>query len=374
MGTWKDCFHHLLLQIETQADRAKNRLKRPYLRDELMIFPYLGYGTTKTFYLKGRVLEDKGIGDPQDDASIWANLFNTYKRFDSDEVSQARIRLRFQDQQLEVITDQEGYFDVRLQLDSPLQQPSYLQHVELELLSPLPPHPPETPTTATVIVPPEQAQFGVISDIDDTVLQTGATSLLAMVKQTLFGNTRTRLPFEGVAAFYTALHRDQNPIFYVSSSPWNLYDVLVDFLDIHDIPLGPLMLRDWGLTEIELLPTSHGDHKRASIEAILNTYPDLPFILIGDSGQEDPEIYREIVKAFPERILSIFIRDVSLEHKRDLVVNELSQEVIRDGSCLFIVQDTIEAAKQAAACGWIEPYWVEAVREKKAEDEAQPML
>jgi phosphatidate phosphatase APP1 len=374
MGTWQDCFHHLLYQIETHADRAKNRLKRPYLRDELMIFPYLGYGTTKTFYLKGRVLEDKGISDPQDDASIWANLFNTYKRFDSDEVSQARIGIRFQDQQLEVVTDQEGYFDVRLQLDSPLQQPSYLQHIELELLSPLPPHPSETPTTATVIVPPEHAQFGVISDIDDTVLQTGATSLLAMVKQTLFGNARTRLPFEGVAAFYTALHRDQNPIFYVSSSPWNLYDVLVDFLDVHDIPLGPLMLRDWGLTETELLPTSHGDHKRASIAAILNTYPDLPFILIGDSGQEDPEIYREIVKAYPERILSIFIRDVSLEHKRDLVINELSQEVIRDGSRLFIVQDTIEAAKQAAACGWIEPYWVEEVREKKAEDEAQPKL
>jgi phosphatidate phosphatase APP1 len=119
-----------------------------------------------------------------------------------------------------------------------------------------------------------------------------------------------------------------------------------------------------------VLPTSHGDHKRVEIEAILTTYPHLPYILIGDSGQEDPEIYGEIVRAFPNRILSIFIRDVSPRDKRKAAIGELAKAVERDGSQLFFVPDTIAAANKAAACGWIEPYWVGAVREKKARDEA----
>lgn len=345
MGSWKTCFHKLLYQVENKVDRTKHRIWRPYLRNELMIFPYLGYGTAEALYLKGRVLEDKGISNPADDASIWKYLFDSYKRFDSDEIPNARIKARFQAQQQEVRTNHEGYFDVRLQLDTPLKQPAYLQEVELELLSPLPVNQRETLTTGTVIIPSEEAEFGVISDMDDTVLKTGATNLLTMVKKTLFGNARTRLPFEGVAAFYAALHHDRNPLFYVSSSPWNLYDLLVDFLDINDIPLGPLMLRDWGITETGFVPSSHGAHKLDSIENILRTYSHLPFILIGDSGQEDPEIYYEVVRSFPERILGIFIRDVSPADERDNAINKLAKEVIQDGNKLFLVHDTIEAAK-----------------------------
>jgi phosphatidate phosphatase APP1 len=356
MGSWKDQFHKLVYRVEKKVDRAKHRLLRPYLRDELMIFPYLGYGTAELLYLKGRVLEDKGISNPEDDASIWKNLFDSYKRFGSNEMPNARIRARFRDQQQEIRTNHEGYFDVRLQLDTPLTQPSYLQEVELELLSPLPARQQETLTTGTVIIPPEEAEFGVISDMDDTVLRTSATHLLAMVKKTLFGNARTRLPFEGVAAFYAALHRDRNPLFYVSNSPWNLYDLLLDFLDINDIPLGPLALRDWGINETGIVPSSRGNHKLDSIENILRTSPHLPFILIGDSGEEDPEIYYEVVRSFPERILGIFIRDVSLGHERDDTITELAKEVMQDGSKLFLVRDTIEAAKKAAGLGWIQPY------------------
>jgi phosphatidate phosphatase APP1 len=108
--------------------------------------------------------------------------------------------------------------------------------------------------------PPPSAQFGVISDIDDTVIRTDATRLLRMLKRTLLENARTRLPFEGVAEFYSGLHarrtvRALNPVFYVSSSPWNLYAVLTDFLEHQGIPLGPLMLRDWGISERGVLPT-----------------------------------------------------------------------------------------------------------------------
>ena len=374
MASWKERLHQFVYRAEKYVDEKKNRLKRPYLRDELMIFPYLGYGTSQELYLKGRVLEDKNISAADDDDTFWNNLIDSYKRFDSDETPNARVLARFHNQEKEVVTDHEGYFELRLELDRPLQKPDYLQDISFELLAPLPAKQEERVYTGTVIVPSDRAEFGIISDMDDTVLQTGATSLLSMAKKTLFGNARTRLPFEGVAAFYEALHRDTNPLFYVSSSPWNLYDLLVDFLDINDIPLGPLMLRDWGISETELLPNSHGEHKLESITNILETYPNLPFILIGDSGQEDPEIYRDVVRHFPERILGIFIRDVGSVQERGDEIAKLAHEVEQNNSKLFLVEDTIAAAKRAAELGWITPYWVEEVKEKKAEDEAQPVL
>jgi phosphatidate phosphatase APP1 len=206
--------------------------------------------------------------------------------------------------------------------------------------------------------------------VDDTVLVTEATSTLSLLRKILFGNARTRLPFAGVAGFYEALHRDQNPIFYVSSSPWNLYDLLQDFLELNDIPSGPLLLRDWGISPRELLPTSHGEHKLAAIEAILETYPDLPFLLIGDSGQEDPEIYREVVHEHPEQILGIYIRAVTEGEKRRTKIEELASEVDRHGVPLVLVADTLEAAKHAAGRGWITEAGVQRVAESMASEPA----
>ncbi len=145
------------------------------------------------------------------------------------------------------------------------------------------------------MIPGPGARFGVISDVDDTVLVTGATDAVGMARTVFTGNALSRMTFDGVAELYRALRGEQgNPIFYVSSSPWNLYDLLDDFLALNGLPAGPILLRDWGLSSIELLPTDHHHHKLGTIHAILSTYPDLPFLLLGDSGQQDPEIYAQI--------------------------------------------------------------------------------
>ena len=81
--------------------------------------------------------------------------------------------------------------------------------------------------------------------------------------------------------------KSSNPVFYVSSSPWNIYDMLVDFLNVHGVPPGPLFLKDWSLSVLG----KHRDYKLGVIRRLLRTYEDLPFVLIGDSGEEDPEIY-----------------------------------------------------------------------------------
>ena len=84
-----------------------------------------------------------------------------------------------------------------------------------------------------------------------------------------------------------------NPFFYISKSPWNLYAPLVEYLEVQQ-PLGPLLLRDFGLRPEK-------EHKRKAIEEILATYPKLKFILSGDSGEEDPEIYSAVVHRHPDR-------------------------------------------------------------------------
>ena len=227
-----------------------------------------------------------------------------------------------------------------------------------------------------VLVPPSDCDFGVISDIDDTVVRTQATNLLKMARITFLGNARTRLPFKGVAAFYQALQQGpaedgRNPLFYVSSSPWNLYDLLVHFFELQGIPQGPLLLRDLGLDREKFIQTGHRHHKRAQIERLFLRYPDLAWILIGDSGQKDPEIYRDVVRRHPGRVLAIYIRDVS-RRRRDRAVRALGDAASDEGVPLHLVADTAEAAEHAAASGFITPGAVAAVRQDRDRDAAAP--
>jgi phosphatidate phosphatase APP1 len=158
-----------------------------------------------------------------------------------------------------------------------------------------------------------------------------------MVQTVFLGNARTRRAFSGVAAFYQALQagkqaKEGNPIFYVSSSPWNLYDLLSDFFALNGIPAGPILLRDWGITEEEVLPTGHRSYKLKWIHSLLNTFSNLPFILIGDNSQEDPEIYRELVRLYPGRILAIYIRNITRQIERSAEVNKLAEEMTGQGT------------------------------------------
>jgi phosphatidate phosphatase APP1 len=270
-----------------------------------------------------------------------------------------------------VVTDREGFFEAWIEPPGPLPAEGYLRDATFELIAPHAAKQERTRFEGHVVVPSDEATLGVISDVDDTVLVTEATSTLSLLRKILFGNARTRLPFRGVAGFYHALHRGVNPVFYVSSSPWNLYDLLVDFLDLNDIPTGPLMLRDWGVSATELLPTKHADHKHEAIEAILATYPDLPFLLIGDSGQEDPEIYREAVARHPGQIRGIYIRDVTGEAKRRTAIQELAAEMETHDVPLVLVADTLEAARHAAERGWIEASAVDEVEAAVAAEDAK---
>jgi phosphatidate phosphatase APP1 len=339
---------------------------------EIDVVPYVGYASETRAFVIGRVLKDMSISPGTLQDSRWRNLINSYKRFMSHEIPNAQVKVTLNSITKVLTTDDEGYFQASFDLPEPLE--GGWAEAQYEMLAPiLPQHKPDC-KYGKILTPGPNTTFGVISDIDDTIVQTDATRWFKVLYTILMGNAATRLPFKGVSAFYDALQRgrtsrDQNPLFYVSSSPWNLFDALQQFLELQNIPLGPLLLRDWGGSS-SLIPLEHGSHKNQAIHQILETYPKLPFILIGDSGQEDPEIYRNVVHDFPERILAVYIRNVSNELRAGTIA-ALAREVEQAGSTLVLANDTLAAAHHAAQQGWITPDCLTEIEQAKAKDERQ---
>lgn len=326
--------HRTAVEIERLIDRRA--AGRPLSR-RTVISPYRGFGHATELWVRGRVLVEKRITRAASPESLWRNMLNTYRRFQSDEVAGARIVASCRGTSLESVTDEEGHFQVRLQPTLPDER--LWQEVTLQL--------PETGgiATAQVLVPPMDAAFGVISDIDDTIVHTHATSLLGMTRS-IIRNAASRLPFEGVAELYRGLHAGRNPIFYVSSSPWNLYELLQDFMDINGIPHGPMLLQDWGIDEQTLILDAHTDHKLEQIGRLLDYYPHLQFVLIGDSGQHDPEIYRQVIQSHPGRVRIAFIRDVTPD-LRDQKVARILEASNAAGVEMLYVRDSSEAIEHA---------------------------
>ncbi len=358
MSLFRSTLLEILNFVEGHVDDLSLKIKKRFaLSDPLHIVPYRSYGTVNRLYVKGRVMENKNIQASTDKDTLWNNIVSMYKRFESDEVPGALLKVYFQEQEYLVTTDEEGYFVCNLVTDVPVQNEDLWHDIKIALINAPLPFEADIAAEAQVLVPPFDCEYGIISDIDDTIVKTGATDLLAMSRNTFFKNAHSRLPFPGVAEFYKSLQlgrngKRNNPFFYVSSSPWNLYDLLVDFMDLNAIPPGPLLLRDYGIGMEKFMPSDHLGHKGKEIEQILAAYPSLKFVLIGDSGQQDPIIYQSIVEKFPGRILAVYIRDVQLE-EREKVAIKISESLRNHQVEMVIVDTTVEAADHAAKIGLI---------------------
>ena len=251
------------------------------MSEKLQIAAFGGYGTASKLYLRGRVLHDKNIAPDTDHDSALKNLIAAYKRLESDEVAGARVFAEFQEKVYETITDDEGYFDFVIAPDRMIDTTQVWQNVRMEVASDDEDAPALAVATARVLTPPPSCDYGVISDIDDTIVRSYATALLKAALVLLLQNALSRTPFPGVAAFYQALQKGTgqngpNPIFYVSSSPWSLHDFLAEFMQIHGIPAGPIFLRDYGLNTLK--EPGHRTHKLAVIRPLMQSYPSMRFM------------------------------------------------------------------------------------------------
>ncbi len=349
---WKALFQRLGMSTENALDVVSSRA-RAKLHPEvhLHVIVYRGFATRLSAgwqgSISGRVLRYKKPSLPGTSA-LWNNLRDSYSRFATDELPGVTVRGCAASALTENITDEEGYFRLDFNVHETVESGTTIP-VEITLpgFTTL-----QIDGDPVINLPSAAAQFGVISDIDDTLLITNATSLKQMMRLTLLESATTRIAFDGVAEFYQALHEGGNPFFYVSSSPWNLYEFLNDFMRLNKIVRGPLMLRDFGIDETKFIAGSHLDHKLEQIRSVIDLYPTLPFILCGDSGQDDPEIYATITDEYPDQIKTIYIRDVS-DDWRKASIQQLIEHLKQKNVDMLLVPDTLAAAAHAVAQGFI---------------------
>jgi phosphatidate phosphatase APP1 len=295
----------LVVEAERAWDAARLRLKgRHGAPRHFRIEPYGGHGGPAGVVVRGRVLDNPPPSAAVEGEGIGAALRRSLGQFVTDELPGVPLRVAVGDAVAEVTTDAEGYFRVELRPTAPAGP---WQEGVVELAADYRGVTGPQTTPFRVRVPTADATFGVISDVDDTIIETGVQRAGQMLRQTFTGSALTRTPFEGAAELYRDLSAGANPLFYVSSSPWNLHAFLLAFLRHRDFPLGPLLLRD-------LIGTRAGrDRKHERIEEILRLHPQLRFVLIGDSGERDPQIYADVVRAHPGRVVAVYIREVRLD-------------------------------------------------------------
>ncbi|MET0928705.1 MAG: phosphatase domain-containing protein [Aeromicrobium sp.] len=272
---------------------------------QFRIESYGGHGGPAGVVVRGRVLDNPEPSRAAEGEGVGAALRRSLQNFMTRELPGVPLRIEVGGATARAVSDDDGYFLVHLAPAGELASPTVGGTVSLDgeyrgLTT-------ARGVSVDVRVPSTEARFGIISDVDDTVIKTGVQRAGHMVLQTLTGSELTREAFLGAADLYRDLAAGANPVFYVSSSPWNLHGFLAAFLEHHGFPRGPLLLRD-------LLGTGAGrEQKHGRIREILDLHPDLSFVLIGDSGEKDPEIYADIVSSHPGRILAVYIREVRLD-------------------------------------------------------------
>ncbi len=296
------------------------------------IQPYFGYRNEQRLHITARALRSRSGGFEK--RGKWRAARTMLSQFASHEEGDLPVELEIvspdgKASRHQALTDKEGFarFDIRLEGDWPLAAKPEWETVVFHWRNGEGEH----CLDGHVLAPGSSAALGVISDIDDTIIETGITgdfrAVLRNWRRVLLQMPEERILVPGADVFYSALgggdvlpegaghageHRpaSERPFFYVSSSPWNLFSYLVTYIEGRGLPLGPIMLRDWGLNRETFGSGSHGAHKRAAIEGVLATYPELKFALIGDDSQGDLTAFGDIAVANPDRVRAIFIRKV----------------------------------------------------------------
>ncbi|OAZ99078.1 App1 family protein [Halomonas sp. G11] len=340
-------------------------MKRDLGRGGMMVHPYRGYGSQREIFVMGRVFRQAALGRAIPRRGMLRDTADVARRIFRRGLSGAGVELTLGGNQLCVITDRDGYFNVHLPISHPLpiDVSWHVADIRVQAEGQRPVN-----TQVEIYVPPPEADLVVISDIDDTVMFTGVAEKLKMLYRLFVRKPHRRTAFPGVASLYQALHRGasdkaERPILYVSRGPWAIYEMLEAFFQLNRIPVGPILfLREWGISWRHPWPRRAEAHKRDLIDHMLALFDDLPCILIGDSGQHDPEVYSEVVRDYPGRIKAIYIRRVDQDPAREEAIQHLRNELADTDCQLVLAADSVLIAEHAHAEDYISARGLQAVK------------
>lgn len=314
---------------------------------------YPGYGHAAHLVMYGHALSFAPLARNKYSTYFLVDLLALIRLFIVKQIAGHKVRLQWENNLFNTTTSSDGFIQLQWHSEEPMNFGWHSMPVELlntkEAVM--------ATATGSVFIP-HSTQFGFISDIDDTFLISHSANFRKRLAVLFTRNARTRKPFEGVVNHYQLLaqahtkENEPNPFFYVSSSEWNLFDYITEFIRINGLPQGILILSSIKKLS-QLLRTGQNIHgsKFARIVRILEAFPKQQFILLGDSSQQDPNIYANIVELFPERIHAIYIRDI---HKRKsrLVQHVLHAMEDKGVPCCFFTH-SIEAIAHSKRIGLI---------------------
>ena len=276
-----------------------------------MLKLYRGYGHTHDMVLFGHVL----AGTPKQlnvkSTNAFINLFQLLRLFFVNPVGKRTVTTSWQGQTIEAVSEDDGFFILEWQAAESTAAGTHHLPVSLQ-------HATTDTEKQGKIVVPHLTQYAFISDIDDTVMVSHSATSFKRMKELLFKSPAQRKVFEDVALHYQLLALSHtiptqpNPFFYVSSSEWNLYDYLVTFFTLNNLPNGSFLLsqiKKWH----QLFKTGKTKHegKLLRINRLFVHFPLQRFVLFGDNSQSDPFIYETLTKKYSDRIAAVYIRNVA---------------------------------------------------------------
>ncbi|MFN2457874.1 MAG: App1 family protein [Chitinophagaceae bacterium] len=323
------------------------------LTNEITIKVYHGYGHADQLAIYGHVFALSPLPRKRYRQSVITNTLALLRLFFVRPMPGAPLRTEWQGKKLTTQTDKDGFFKFEWKDEPPLEQGWHELTVELVY---------DGKAVAAQgkgnIYIPYPTQYGFISDIDDTFLISHSANLRKRLFVLFTQNARSRKPFDGSVKHYQLLAKGNttddapNPFFYVSSSEWNLYDYILEFTRINELPRGVFLLSQ--LKRInQLLKTGQNNHhtKFARIVRIMEGYPKQRFVLLGDSSQQDPYIYEAIVKHFPKQIQAVYIRDVYEKNKQK--VSDVLHKIEGSGVPCCFFRHSSEAVLHSRKIGLI---------------------
>lgn len=270
------------------------------------IIPYTGYGSATWIRVLARVV----LADPVEMAPIrGGEVLKTIKEgirgwrnFTSAPVRYAKVTVEIDGETHEVSADRGGIVDARIDAQlAPGWHTIKLRSAD-DILVESPVRIIESGTT-----------FGVVSDIDDTVMVTALPRPFLAAWNTFVLDEHARAATPGMAVLLERVTQETPgaPVLYLSTGAWNVAPALTRFLSRNLYPAGPKLLTDWGPTPDRWF-RSGPEHKRSSLKRLAGEFPEIKWLLIGDNGQHDEEIYAEFAEHYPQNVRAVAIRQLTM--------------------------------------------------------------
>ncbi len=268
------------------------------------VIPYTGYGTTSRIRVLGRVLltkQPKPGSRQARKAQRREERVRGWRSFVSVPVGAVEVTIEVEGIVRTVLADRGGVVDASVDVEL---EPGW--HT-ITMVTPG-----SEPVQAPICIVAPGTDFGIVCDIDDTVMVTALPRPFLAFWNTFVLDVHARTPTPGMAVFLERLTKEHPgaPVIYLSTGAWNVAPTLSRFLSRNLYPTGPLLLTDWGPTHDRFFRNGR-EHKTTNLRRLAGEFPDIRWVLIGDDGQHDEEIYGEFALEHPQNVAAIAIRQLS---------------------------------------------------------------